>query len=150
MGHFSLTMSAACQQHRVARIDIVLEHFAPTVVLAQAQKVCRGLFNENVTKSVIKHSFLFKILDILEFTRKSMVHLFRSCPLSQPNHSFHRLSLGTQAQVQILRCTSSWIIQPVQPREAVAISMRSLSQTTVKIFQRKAAKKNSGNPWLSL
>ena len=63
-------MSAACQQHRVARIDIVLEHFAPTVVLAQAQKVCRGLFDENVTKSVIKHSFLFKILDILEFTRK--------------------------------------------------------------------------------
>jgi hypothetical protein len=51
-------MSAACQQHHVARIDIVLEHFAPTVVLAQAQKVCRGLFEENVTKSMIKHSNL--------------------------------------------------------------------------------------------
>jgi hypothetical protein len=51
-------MSAACQQHHVARIDVVLQHFAPTVGLAQAQKVCRGLFEENVTKSMIKHSNL--------------------------------------------------------------------------------------------
>ena len=56
-----------------------------------------------------------------------MVHPFSRCLSSQPNHGFQRHSSGMQAQLPQLQCTSLWIIQPLQPREAVAISMWSRS-----------------------